>query len=350
MRFNPTRAKLSLLFLTLFLLVTAFLISPALPQTRERTVGPTRAEADVKVAEIIKTDVDLVTVDALVLQKNTARVVGGLTQTDFLVSEDGNKQTITHFSQDSLPLSVLLLIDRGGCLDPFGDVVRAAAKDAVLRLKPSDEVAVMTYHDRAELRQEFTRDRRRLDSALDYVPPHDERANHCLNIAFDEAANYMMNAANPNGRRVIILITGVTRNWDCRNGPSHNAATHAIFESGSVVCGIIPKTPEQVAENGAMRWATRFGRLGGASYIDIQKLADDTGGELMHDKPEELDRAFVTLINHLRTRYSLSFVSTNKTRDGSVRKLKIDLANSAEKSRGGKLVVKSRKSYVAPKS
>jgi VWFA-related protein len=350
MRSNPTRTKLSLFFLTLILLLTAFLISPALPQTRERTVSPTRAEADIKVAEIIKTDVDLVTIDALVLQKNTARVVGGLTQTDFLVSEDGNKQTITHFSQDSLPLSVLLLIDRGGCLDPFGDVVRAAAKDAVLRLKPSDEVAVMTYHDTAELRQGFTRDRRRLDSALDYVPPHDERANHCLNIAFDEAANYMMNAANPNGRRVIILITGVTRNWECRNGPSHNAATHAVFESGSVVCGIIPKTPEQIAENGAMRWATRFGKLGGASYIDIQKLADDTGGELMHDKPEELDRAFVTLITHLRTRYSLSFVSTNKTRDGSVRKLKIDLANTAEKSRGGKLVVKSRKSYVAPKS
>jgi VWFA-related protein len=350
MRFNPTRAKLSLLFLTLILLVTAFLISPALPQTRERTVGPSRAEANIKVAEVIKTDVDLVTVDALVLQKDTARVIGGLTQTDFLVSEDGNKQTITHFSQDSLPLSVLLLIDRGGCLDPFGDEVRAAAKDAVLRLKPSDEVAVMTYHDRVELRQEFTRDRRAVDSALSYVPPHDERANHCLNIAFDEAANYMMNAANPNGRRVIILITGVTRNWDCRNGPSHTAATHAVFESGSVVCGIIPKTPEQIAENGAMRWATRFGRLGGAGYLDIQKLADDTGGEIMHDRPEELDRSFVTLVTHLRTRYSLSFVSTNKARDGAVRKLKVDVANGVEKSRGSKLVVKARKSYVAPKS
>lgn len=350
MRFIPTRTKLSLLLLTLFLLVTAFLISPALPQTRERTVGPSRTDANIKVAEVIKTDVDLVTVDALVLQKDTARVIGGLTQADFLVSEDGNKQTITHFSQDSLPLSVLLLIDRGGCLDPFGDEVRAAAKDAVLRLKPSDEVAVMTYHDRVELRQEFTRNRRDVDTALNWVPPHDERANHCLNIAFDEAANYMMNAANPNGRRVIILITGVTRNWDCRSGPSHIAATHAVFESGSVVCGIIPKTPEQIAENGAMRWATRFGKLGGASYIDIQKLADDTGGEIMHDKPEELDRAFVTLITHLRTRYSLGFVSTNKARDGGVRKLKVDVASGVEKTRGGKMVVKARKSYVAPKS
>ena len=99
-----------------------------------------------------------------------------------------------------------------------------------------------------------------------------------------------------------------------------------------------------------MRWATRFGRLGGAHYLDIQKLADETGGELMHDRPEELDRAFVTLVTHLRTRYSLSFVSTNKTRDGGVRKLKVDVANGVEKSSGGKLVIKARKSYVAPKS
>jgi len=187
-----------------------------------------------------------------------------------------------------------------------------------------------------------------LERALNYVPPHDERANHCLNTAFDDAANYMMKAGNPSGRRVIVVITGVTRNWDCRNGPSHNAATHTVFESGSVVCGIIPKTPEQAAENGMMRWATRVGRLGGVNYLDIQKLADETGGEILRDKPEELDQAFNTLITHLRTRYSFSFVSTNKKRDGTVRKLKIDLADGVEKSEG-RLVVKARKNYVAPK-
>jgi len=347
MKLVPTSPKL--LFVISFLIVAGCLIFPALPQTRERTVGPNRTEANVKVADIIKTDVDLVTVDALVLQKNTSRVVGGLKQEDFLVSEDGTKQTLTHFSQDNLPLSVLLLIDRGGCLDPFGEEVRRAANDALSRLKPSDEVAVMTYHDTVELQQEFTRDRRSLESALRYVPPHDERANHCLNTAFEEAANYMMKAGNPTGRRVIVVITGVTRNWDCTNGPSHTTATHSIFESGSVVCGIIPKTPEQIAENGMMRWATRFGRLGGAHYLDIQKLADDTGGEILRDKPEELDHSFNTLITHLRTRYSFSFVSTNKKRDGTVRKLKIDVAEGAAKSEG-RLVVKARKSYVAPKS
>jgi VWFA-related protein len=341
-------SKLSLVLVTFCLTAVAYLSSPALPQTRERTVAPSRAEANAKVADIIKTDVDLVTVDALVFRKNTSRVVGGLTQSDFMVSEDGNKQAITHFSQDNLPLSVLLLIDRGGCLDPFGEEVKRAAKDALSRLKPTDEVAVMTYHDTVELQQGFTRDRRSLEQAINWVPPHDEHANHCLNIAFDEAANYMIKAGNPNGRRVIVVITGVTRNWDCSNGPSYKTVTHSIFESGSVVSGIIPKTPAQVAENGMMRWATRFGRLGGVHYLDIQKLADETGGEVLRDKPEELDQTFNTLITHLRTRYSFSFVSTNKKRDGTVRKLKIDLAEGVEKSQG-RLVVKARKSYVAPK-
>ena len=86
MKLIPMRSKISLLLLTRFLLTAAFLISPALPQTRERTVTPNRAETNIKVADIIKSDVDLITIDALVLRKNTARVVGDLKQEDFQIS------------------------------------------------------------------------------------------------------------------------------------------------------------------------------------------------------------------------------------------------------------------------
>jgi len=68
----------------------------------------------------------------------------------------------------------------------------------------------------------------------------------------------------------------------------------------------------------------------------------------LEDKPEKLNTTFNLLIDHLRTRYSLAFVSSNKQRDGTLRKLKIDLTPEAQKSRE-KLVVKSRRSYVAPK-
>ena len=333
--------------LLLLLLLIAQIPAPVSPQTRERTVAPSRSERNIK-TDVVKVDVDLVTVDALVLQKNTARVVGDLKQGDFVISEDGTKQSITHFSQDSLPLSVLLLIDRGGCLDPFSSEVRRAALNALPRLKPSDEVAVMTYHNHTELLQEFTQNRRLIEDALNHIPPHDEEANHCLNKAFDQAANYMVKAGNPVGRRVVIAITGVTQNFDCTDGPSGKAVTQSVFESGSVVCGIIPRSADQRMENGIMRWATRIGGLTGAHSMNIQTLAEETGGEVLEDKPQNLESTFNTLVTHLRTRYSLAFVSTNKKRDGSLRKLKIDLAPATQKSQG-KLVVKARRSYVSPR-
>lgn len=317
-------------------------------QSRPRTTGQTNV-GERTPDEIVKVDVDLVTVDALVLQKQTARVVGDLSKDDFILAEDGIKQTITHFSQDSLPLSVLLLVDRGGCLDPFGTEVRAAARDAIARLKPTDEIGLMTYHNDVELLQPFTRDRALISDALDHVPPHDEEAQHCLNKAFADAADYIQRAGNPIGRRVIVAVTGVTRDFDCQGGPSSKSASQAVYESGAVVSAIIPKTGEQRMENGFMRWATRIGSLGGAPYIDIQTLANETGGEILQDKPEKLDSTFATLIDHLRTRYNLAFVSSNKKRDGTTRKLKIDIAQTAQKSKG-KLVVKARRSYIAPRT
>lgn len=325
------------------------------PQSRPRVVTPKDGtparvgdEEVIKTDDVVKTDVDLVVFDATVLQKKTGRIVGGLKKEDFVLTEDGVPQQITHFSQNSLPLSVLLLIDRGGCLDPFGENVRRAARDALSHLKPSDEVAVMAYHDSVNLVQEFTRDRALISDALDRVPGHDEEANHCLNRAFYDAARYMIRAGNPVGRRVIIVITGVTTNFDC-DGPSGAEAKREVFESGSVVCGLIPRTSEQQVENGVMHAATGVGRIFKAPVLSVGGLADETGGEVLDDKPENLDRTFDTLVEHLRSRYSMGFVSTNKKHDGKVRKLKLKVSPAIEKAQG-KLAVKSRQSYIAPRS
>ena len=339
-----TVAKYKYFSLLLLLLLLPYVSASISSQTRERAVNPKPA---VSAVEVVKVDVDLVTVDALVLQKKTARVVGQLKQTDFVILEDGTKQEVTHFSQDSLPLSVVLLIDRGGCIDPFGTEVRHAANEALRRLKETDEVAVMTYQDNVELIQEFTRDRKQIESALERIPEKDEWADHCLNKAFARAADYMVTAGNSVGRRVIIVITGITRNFDCGHGPSGKVARQAIYESGSVVCGLIPKTAVQRMENKYMVWGTKMAGVFGARTMDIKELAAETGGEVLEEKPERLDATFTTLIDHLRTRYNLAFVSSNRKRDGTLRKLKIDVTPAVQKQE--KLVVKARRSYVAPK-
>ncbi|HSF25592.1 MAG TPA: VWA domain-containing protein [Blastocatellia bacterium] len=308
--------------------------------------GPSNKPAPAK-AEDVRLAVDLVVLDAQVLQQKTGRTVGFLKGEDFVLTEDGVKQQIAHFSQDSLPLSVLFMIDRGGCLDPFTEKVRGAIVDSVRKLKPQDEVAMMAFHNTTELITRFGRGENRIIEGLNHMTPHDEEANHCFNRAFYDAAEYMKRAGNPDGRRVIVVITGVTTYFDC-SGPSGDEARRAILESGSVVCGIIPKTPAQRIESGVMHAITGIGGVFKARSSNLNKLAEETGGEVMTDKPENLDRTFNDLIGHLRTRYVIGFVSTNQKRDGAFRKVKLDIVPFLQKG-DSKLVVKTRRGYIATK-
>ncbi|MFY9557603.1 MAG: VWA domain-containing protein [Blastocatellia bacterium] len=295
----------------------------------------------------IRLAVDLVVLDAQVLQQKTGRVAGNLKKEDFVLAEDGVRQQITHFSQDTLPLSVILMIDRGGCLDPFSEKVKHATLEALQRLRPQDEVALMSFANTTELITGFGRGKERILDGLDHLPPHDEEAEHCFSRALLEASDYMNRAGNPDGRRVLIVITGITTFFDCA-GPSADEARMAVLESGTVVCGIIPKTAGQRMENGVMIAAAGIGGLFKAKSSSLKKIAEETGGEVLTDKPENLDHTFNNLIDHLRTRYTLGFVSTNRKRDGGFRKLKLDLAGPVQHG-DDRLVVKTKRGYVAAK-
>ena len=366
------RSILLSLFLVTSIVLAALLFYPASPvtsQTPNKNLNANIADPSRKAiqlppkpgptpesaADVVKVDVDLVKIDALVLQKNTARIVGGLNKEDFLLYEDGTKQEITHFSQDQLPLSVVVAIDRGpACphpIDVWSDEAHRAAREAIDRLKPVDEIAVMAFTDTTKLIQPLTRNRIMIEMALNNIPAPAKTTNvaHCFNIMFADAAKHLLKASNPAGRRVIIVITSMTRLFDCSNGPSNRAASAAIYESGAVVCAIIPKVFTQRVENTLQTFATRVNKVVAAKYMDLEYLENETGGEVLVDKREKLGTTFQTLIDHLRSRYNLAFVSTNKKRDGTTRKLKLDIDPARQPSQG-KLVIKARRSYIAPRS
>jgi Ca-activated chloride channel homolog len=316
--------------------------------TRENNVTqPVLSDSPRRDGENVRLAVDLVVLDAQVIHQKTGRVAGNLKKEDFQVAEDGVRQQITQFSQDTFPLSVILLVDRGGCLDPFSEKVRHATFEALRRLRPQDEVALMSFAGTTELIEGFGRGNDRILTGLDHLPPHDENAEHCFNRALYDAADYMRRAGNPDGRRVIIVISTITTYFDC-SGTTPQEARMAILESGSVVCGIIPKTAGQQMENGVMIAAAGIGGLFKAKSSSLKHIADETGGEVLTDKPENLDHTFNDLIDHLRTRYTLGFVSTNKRRDGSFRKLKVELAHPPAKTED-RLVIKTKRGYVAAK-
>jgi len=60
---------------------------------------------------VYRVDVRVVLVDTQVLDKKTRHAARELKQQDFELYEDNVRQQVTSFSQDTLPLSIVLLFD-----------------------------------------------------------------------------------------------------------------------------------------------------------------------------------------------------------------------------------------------
>lgn len=158
--------------------------------------------------EVITINSDLVVVDAEVVDKKTRQRIGNLKREDFALYDDGVKQDITYFSQDKLPLSIVLLLDLSGSVKPIIEQISNGALDALQRLKPEDEVALMAFADEVELVQDFTRDRQLMSGKIANVgKTSNVGTGTLLNKAVYEAAREMPHASNPASRRVIIVVT-----------------------------------------------------------------------------------------------------------------------------------------------
>src|SRR5262245_40783373 len=140
------------------------------PQSRARNQqsairNPQSAIQDPPKREIILTEsirlsTDLVVIDAQALDRKTGRIINGLKAADFELYEDGVRQEITHFSQDGLTLSVILLMDLSGSVSPVLKEIQSGALLALERLKENDEVAVIAFSSDTQLVQDFTVDRK----------------------------------------------------------------------------------------------------------------------------------------------------------------------------------------------
>jgi VWFA-related protein len=125
-------------------------------------------------APTIKVDVQLREIVATVRDRTTGAIVRKLRPSDFTIEENGEAQTIAHFSDDAEePISLGLLIDSSGSMStmPGGALSGVTAAGGIARillreLKPNDEVALMSFSEGVFLEQAFTKDLRKIDSAV----------------------------------------------------------------------------------------------------------------------------------------------------------------------------------------
>lgn len=323
------RQRLFRLFLSLLVLAL-----PTLAQAQGQ-----RANED---ETTIRISTEIVVLDAQVLRKKTGVVLSSLNKYDFEVYEDGVKQELSFFGKDKLPLSIMLLIDTSGSVRPVIEIIRDGALEALRRLKPEDEVAVMVFGDQTKLIQPFTRDRLQIVNQIGTLLNQTQvGVGTSLHTALHEAAAKMETAGNPLSRRVIVTVTDNLATAYRWGDLAEQSVTDRIYDTGSVVCGVVVKTTSPRALN-------IFGRVDKEDpfrrRVNLEKFVDETGGEIQFVPVIEVNQKLTELIEHLRTRYSLGYTSTNSTLDGKFRRVRVAVSKAAQK-REGEVQVRTRQGY-----
>jgi VWFA-related protein len=108
--------------------------------------------------------VELVVVPVTVKDAD-GRLVQDLDEEDFVVEEDGERQTIEQFSMEPTPLSTVIMVDSGVSSESLAAVQKSAPVLAEI-LGEDDEVALFRYDNQVFQMQDFTTDKDVLLKAL----------------------------------------------------------------------------------------------------------------------------------------------------------------------------------------
>jgi Ca-activated chloride channel family protein len=282
--------------------------------------------------DVVKVSTDLVVFDAQVIDKKSKRTIGDLTKDDFAITENGVRQEVSYFSRDELPLSIILLLDVSRSVRPIIHEIRDGALNALQRLKPEDEVAVMAFGTTYQLVQDFTKDRRLVSQKIESATATESLGNGTfLSSALESAATHMQKAPAPGSRRVIIVVTD---NIAITPDRETKYIVDELFDSGTVVYGLIVQ-----AAFGKLFKVMSLGQLSKG----VNAFVERTGGEIVGADKKEVDAKLGFVIDRLRARYQLGFRPVNISGDGKFRPVEIKITET--KKRKEKPMVLTKRGY-----
>lgn len=298
-------------------------------------------------------------VDAQVLDKKSHRPVKNLTQDDFEVYEDGVRQKLTSFSQDELPLSMVLLFDLTDSVRPVLRPLADNALRALQHLKPEDEVSVMTYSASAQVLQDFTRDRDLAVRAIRKASKTESDEAAFFNEGIFRAATQLEKSRISGSRRVIIWFTD-----DIPNIPSEEIRAHygrslgkaplhtaqdslkELLRSGGAVFTLLQRSrmsDEQFSYNLSKGFETQVSRMQHPPG-DVYEYAVATDGDVVEAAGKKTADRLAEMIDSIRLRYTLSYHPVTQRPPGHFCAIKVKLTPAARKAHGG-IVIEAKRGY-----
>jgi Ca-activated chloride channel homolog len=331
--------------------------------------APVRPDGDAQGFRF-KSGVELINVTATVSDAN-GRFVPGLRQEDFIVYEDDEPMTVTHFSAERVPVSLGIALDTSGSMAGNKIQEAQAALDKLLfeLLDRQDEVFLYRFSNRPILLQSWTRDRQQLSRALARVDPNGGTA------MYDAVAEAIPLTVQGQNRKKALLV--ISDGNDTASVTSVRELKAQIRETETLVYaigidgtaeptyrqpppraplppprprvfpgappgGTPPMFPRQPPSGGGGTGGYRRGSMSDdrVNIVALRDMTDDSGGrtEIIRDA-RDLNPATTSIADELSKQYYLGYPSNGK-KDGRWHTIRVELRNRAYR-------VRARKGYVA---
>jgi Ca-activated chloride channel homolog len=239
---------------------------------------------------VFKSGVDVVRIDASVMNGNTP--VSGLTKDHFAIVDNGVPQTVDSVSLDTVPLSLMLVLDTSESVagDPLSSLI-AAARGLIGSLRADESAALVTFSDQVRLAVPETRDRAPMNGALAALTA---AGTTTINDAILLALLHRPRATSDTRPVMMVFSDGRdTASW-LTGAQSHEAARRSA-------------TLIHVIELRTIASGTNFAR----------ELAKAGGGRVWSaTSAGALRQLFGEVLNELRARYLISYTPAGVSRQG----------------------------------
>ena len=336
--------------------------------------------------EEIRVDTDLIEVP-FVVSDRTGKPILNLKKENFLVYEDDKLQKLTDFSATSAPFEVALLLDTSGSTLAELPLIQRAAQNFISSLRQGDRVSIIAYRAQREAGKAnalteviipLTSDRTALTGALTRVqtsfgtPYYDSIVQVAEKVFKDPPSDQFR------GRRALVALTdGV----DSTSITDFGEAKELLEKTGAAAYFIKVDTREYFEENllGDCNLTKRFSQsqmrryykrfvnakvektsnfceLGDFERLAISKnlyeladgemdqLAKSSGGRVFPIADlSEARLAFKKVADEIGTKYSLGYYSANEKRDGTYRKIRVEVKGMPSGTQ-----IRAREGYTAP--
>lgn len=324
---------------------------PRTPVLNQTSPPQKPASSDEPEAEVVRVETDLVNTLFTAVDRDR-HFVTTLRAEDVRIFENDAPQTVSMFQRETdRPLSLAILIDTSESQKGVMREEKLAAKafvDAVIR-PGKDRAAILSFTGVPRLEQALTGEPLRLRKGIDQVrvelSPENERrlaaGEDPLPIDQDPSGytsiwdaiwitiQEHLSKTPDNTRRAIILLSDGD---DTSSRKGKQEVIDLAVKSDVVVYSIGIRDvdfPEGKLDAGALR-----------------KVSDKTGGRaFIPTQPGDLALAFSQIDKELRSQYLIAYSPTNKNRDGSYRRIRIDISNP--ELRKQKLQLLYRQGYYA---